>query len=560
MPGFRQCLQLMAVSTAVLMASTFLTAGAFADPAPQGPSSTDSVRHGSPPNVPVLDWADCSGGFQCASAKVPLDYDRPSGTAISVALIRLPATDSNRRIGSLFLNPGGPGGSGVDFVRVVGALIPAELRSVYDIVGFDPRGIGQSTPLQCFDTLEEALAVLPPFPVPITADEIQLQEKADRGLSDACAANGGVIVDHMSTANVARDLDHIRRAAGDKELNYLGYSYGTYLGQTYANLFPNKVGAFVLDGVLDPIAWSTGRGHTAATTPFSTRLHSDDGAEKTLQQFFQQCDQAGPNCAFSGGAQARYDALEARLMAAPAELPGPEGAFVVTYAVLNSITLGAMYSADSWPFFAQFLSALDVASSAVAVQDSLAAVRASLHLAAELPYPQIEGFPGVACSDSDNPLDYDAWPNNANKASQYSHFGQIWTWVSSICQPWPGQDNDRYTGPWNKATSTPILVVGNNFDPATRYEGAQTAARLLPNSRLLTYAGWGHTAFISAGNDCINTAVLKYLTTKELPRRGTVCQPAGSPFDPKPAPAATPEISIPLPDTIERGMAVMSQF
>lgn len=551
--GLRRGLQLIAISTTVLLASTFSSVGAFADPAQQDPESADSVSHKPPPNVPALDWADCSNGFQCARAKVPLDYDRPSGTAISVALIRLPATDSSKRIGSLFVNPGGPGGSGVDFVRAVGALIPTELRSVYDIVGFDPRGIGQSTPLRCFDTPEEDLAVLPPFPFPITADEIQLQEKADRGLSDACAAKGGAILDHMSTANVARDLDLMRQAVGDKELNYLGYSYGTYLGQTYANMFPKKVGAFVIDGVLDPIAWSTGRGNSAATTPFSTRLRSDDGAEKTLQQFFRLCDQAGPNCAFSGGAKARYDALAARLLAAPVELPDPGGPFVVTYAILINITLGAMYSADSWTPFAQFLATLDAASSATAVRNSLAAVRASLHLDAEPPYPQIEGFPGVACSDTDNPLDYDAWPDNAQRAnSQYPHFGRIWTWASSICQPWPGQDNDRYTGPWDKSTSTPVLIVGNRFDPATRYEGAQTAARLLPNSRLLTYGGWGHTAFISAGNDCINTAVERYLTTKELPRRGTVCQPVGSPFDP--APTATPDVTVALPDAVQRNL------
>jgi pimeloyl-ACP methyl ester carboxylesterase len=210
--------------------------------------------------VPELDWgsgaAEGEGleAFQCATAVVPLDYDRPKGRQITVALARLPASDPGRRIGSLFLNPGGPGGSGVDMVLQGGPfLFSDEVRARFDLVGFDPRGIMRSTPLRCYETLDEALADwLTPFPFPVTREEERIWVRSDRAVARACAERGGPILDHMSTANVARDMDLLRRAVGDAKLSYVGYSYGSYLGATYANLFPGKVRALVVDGVLDP--------------------------------------------------------------------------------------------------------------------------------------------------------------------------------------------------------------------------------------------------------------------------------------------------------------------
>ena len=542
------------VSRLGLLALTALVVGTTASAAIL-PAAAAAAPARSAPTVPTIAWTDCAGGLQCATAAVPLDYDRPSATAISIALIRLPASDPGQRIGSLFVNPGGPGGSGVDFLRGIASLIPAELRSRYDIVGFDPRGIAHSTPLRCFDTQQEAADAASPLVFPVTPDEQQIVEKADRTVAEACAARGGAIMDHMSTANVARDLDLLRQAVGDARLNYLGYSYGSYLGQTYANMFPSTVGAFVIDGVVDPIAWSTGRGTTAQTQPFSTRLRSDAGADRTLQQFFYLCDRAGADCAFSGGARARFDALAARLRATPLVVTSGSQTTTITYAALIGVTLRVMYSSQVWKPFAGLLAQLAAAASDSDIGDSIAAVRAALGgqpTAVDDYVNAVEGPPGVACSDSDNPLEYDAWPAAAQQAdAQYRYFGRIWTWFSSECQPWPGQDNDRYTGPWNSTTATPVLVVGNYFDPATRYQGAVTASRLLPGSRLLSYAGWGHTAFLSAGNDCVNAAVVQYLLTTQLPASGTVCQPAGSPFDPAPTGQqsrllAVPNLPLPL--------------
>ncbi|HEX8156738.1 MAG TPA: alpha/beta fold hydrolase, partial [Solirubrobacteraceae bacterium] len=271
---------------------------------------TASVAQAEP--APSIHWKSCYGQFgpfECATVPVPLDYDGPDGETISIALTRLPASDPSKRIGSLFLNPGGPGASGVDYVVGAGPfLYTPEVRARFDLVGFDPRGIARSDGLRCFGTPKQWGVLLPPFAFPTTPDEERLKATIDRSLIGACSKHARSIIDHMSTANVARDLDVLRGAVGDEKLSYAGLSYGSYLGVTYANLFPDHVRALVVDGVLDPIAWATGRDNEATTLPFSTRLRSDAGTQATLKEFFRLCDEAGPACAFSGGSEARFAA------------------------------------------------------------------------------------------------------------------------------------------------------------------------------------------------------------------------------------------------------------
>jgi len=225
--------------------------------------------------------AGLGDGFDCATARVPLDYDEPTGRAIELALIRLPATDRARRIGSLFVNPGGPGNSGVQFVREAArATYPAEVRARFDIVGFDPRGVAASTPVRCFANDSDRQQFFADYNVlPVTGTELAAQVDKAVDLARRCQARVGWLLPHLSTANVARDLDLLRKAVGDTRLSYIGYSYGTYLGATYANLFPNRVRALALDANSDPPAYATG---PRLSVPF-VRINAHIAASDTLQ-------------------------------------------------------------------------------------------------------------------------------------------------------------------------------------------------------------------------------------------------------------------------------------
>lgn len=505
-------------------------------------SATASAT-GSARSSPQITWSSCFqqfGPFQCGSLAVPLDYsdsDSEHATTISIAVARLPASDPQHRIGSLFINPGGPGGSGVDVVLAAPFLFSADVLARFDIVGFDPRGIFRSTQLQCFNSAAEWGPAFTSFAFPSNAQEEALWKAADQYVVQACERRGGPIIDHMSTANVARDLDRLRAAVGDTQLTYWGVSYGSYIGVTYANLFPGRVRALVVDGVLDPIAWSTGA-PGQGQVPFSTRLRSDQGAQSTLQEFFRLCE-TGTGCAFAPHPAERFAELGEQLKESPLPIVNPVTGQVTqfNYSLLIANTLGAMYNSSSWPFLASFLADLEARVAASQLGASLSVLRTSMGLNSRFADPNyrndLEGFPGVACSDSNNPHSYSAWSRQGALADEhFGYFGRIWTWISSICANWPGFDEGRYMGPFTHTTANPVLVIGNLFDPATRYQGAVRVSNLLPRSRLLTVHGWGHTSiFLSA---CADAAVSSYLVQRTLPSAGTVCEQDVVPFAPAP--------------------------
>ncbi len=527
--------------------------------------ATGTAATGADPEdrVGPINWQPCAfaPGFDCAHVRVPLDHDRPQGPQIRLAVARLAATDQANKIGSIFLNPGGPGGSGVNFVLGAGpALFSAEVREKFDLVGFDPRGINRSNPLLCFDSLEESFGAFPPFAFPMTPEEQAIEKAATEFLADACGEDIP-IRDHMSTADVARDLDLLRRMVGDDALNYAGYSYGSFLGNVYANLFPGNVRALVIDGVLDPVQWTTGTGQAAETLPFSTRLRSDVGAQATLDEFFRLCDLAGPaGCAFAPDSSDRFDALADLLLSGPVEIVDPVTgeAFPFTYADLIGSSLGPLYNSAGWPQHAAFLAALEAGATPAALG---VALRASVDasgldpVTAHGPYPNFaEGFPGVACSDSDNPDNYEAWPVAAAAAeAAHGYFGRLWTHASVPCWNWPGASDDRFTGPFTAQTANTVLVMSTAYDPATPLHGAVSVNGMLPNSALLTVEGWGHTTlFLSA---CADAAVSSYFLTAVPPADGTVCTQDFSPFG---GPTAASTDDVVAMDRLERRRAVMN--
>jgi pimeloyl-ACP methyl ester carboxylesterase len=495
-------------------------------------AKTESAAH--------LHWTPCGEAYpdtECAVASVPLDYDEPNGERVGIQLARVVGTDAKA---TLFVNPGGPGGSGVDLVvGGFGAYLNDLLGGRFDIVGFDPRGVGSSEPLFCFDGEEDFLALLGDVPaLPYLVEQELPFFEANDALSEQCGYPR--IREHMSTGDVVRDLDRLREYVGDERISYLGFSYGSYIGNTYANLFPDRVGALVIDGVLDPALWSAG-----------LQITSDRVATREeFEEFLRLCDEAGSRCALSGeeGAGARYDVIETAILDAPLELGDTE----LTYDSFIYYVLGAMYSPEyDWGgaegFAAWFRSLYDTV-----LGEPGAAERASEILAAIdgrwAPLPTFAGFDngfdaylGNQCADSEYPASFEDFANTGIYADGGSSFGPAWWWSNAGCASWPLSE-DRYAGPWTAKTSAPVLVVGNYFDGVTDYAGAVASAELLPNSRLLSYAGWGHTAF--GVNTCTTDHIVSYLVDGTLPPEGTVCAANPNPFIPP------PELEDPDPDPI----------
>ena len=479
--------------------------------------------------VPVLRWTGCGAPYECATARVPLDHDDPGGPPISLALIRLPASHPGRRIGTLFVNPGGPGGSGVELVREGAAqkIWTPEVLARFDVVGFDPRGVGASAPIRCFASDEDEAAFFgttPFFPYQQRQIDPFIATYAQYG--GICLRHNGPIMRHLSTANVARDLDLLRRAVGDARLTFDGASYGSFIGSVYANLFPNRVRAMVLDGVIDPVAWTTGRPPSGHTLPFSVRTGDAHGAQAAVGQFLTRCDAAGPAaCALAPNAGRKLDRL---FTASRVELVGGLG-----YDTINTIVLGILYSTRTWATGAGFLRRLYDAAFAGAAPS--APVEIPSELAGLARGNASDALNAVQCADSVNPRDPYAWVRAAARQDALGLvFGPTWAWTSAACATWPAVDDDKYLGPFTRTTSAPVLVIGNRYDPATTYHGALVVDDLLPRSRLLTMDGAGHTTW-SNSSRCIDVHVQRYLIAGMLPPVGARCAPDLQPFVDRPA-------------------------
>ena len=544
-------------------ASLLLALAALVSPgvAPAAPPMADGISGTHGAAVPALEWSTCPASspeeeqflraYRCATVEVPLSYREPAGQPIELALGLLPAADQAHKLGTLFWNPGGPGGSG----RIPPAFSDT-LHQRFDLVGFDPRGVGASTQLRYFAGNEQGLRLLG-WEFPITLAQERRVIELSRRASELCAANGGGLLEHMTTANVARDLDLLRQAVGDSQLTYLGFSYGTHLGEVYANLFPEQVRAMTLDSVIDPIEWTTGYSPADAFAPVSYRVGNFVGTEQALSTFLAACA-ADARCAFREPGldlRRKYDTLLARLRRRPVEILIAGTPVTVTYQRVVDTTVMTLNDPPFSSLLADALQSVYDATQRRAaapmpvpgrVGRALLDGRTRPPLAAvpeDEPYFGLESLQAVLCTDSGNPANPFEWPRYARRADrQASPFGSWWVYRSLPCATWPASDADRYTGPWDRPTAHPLLLVGNRLgDPATPYEDAQrTAEHVLADARLLTLDSFGHIGFVQS--TCVVRAVERYFIELRLPDPGTVCRPDRAPFDPLPGQRAQVEL------------------
>jgi pimeloyl-ACP methyl ester carboxylesterase len=452
-----------------------------------------------------LHWSDCRGGFECARLEVPLDYDEPAGRTIEIAVVRLPADDSR---GSLVLNPGGPGASGIDYARAADVVVSKAVRERYDIVGFDPRGVGRSAPVTCLTDaqLDDFLAI---DGSPDTPAEEQALLAEWSGLGTGCMARRPALTEHMGTRDVARDLDVLRAALGDRRLTYLGKSYGTYIGATYAELFPGRVGRVVLDGQLDPAA--SGKEVAAGQAA---------GFQLAFRAFLADCVRRS-SCPLTGGvaaAEAQVGRLLDEVDAKP--LRGEPGR-AVTQALAVLGIAAALYDEGSWSLLRQALGEAQRGNGYTLL--ALADFYSDRGPRGRYTTNAVEALYAVNCLDRPESTDLADFRAAAAEASASSPvFGAFIAWGGLPCATWPVPPQGT-PQPVAAAGADPILVVGTTRDPATPYEWATSFARQLESGRLLTFVGDGHTAY-RRGSACIDDAVDRYLLEGRLPARGTRCR------------------------------------
>lgn len=482
--------------------------------------------------VPALHWTRCYAGlpYLCATPKAPLDYDDPTGPTVVLDLVKVPATDPKHRLGTIFVNPGGPGGSASGFAPDAATYLGKAVTARYDVIGIDPRGVGVHTPMVCRTDQPAPTPFTHPFPV--TVKESGTAWRTAQWFRAACSNDPGRIVAHMSTADTARDMDLIRQAVGDRRLNYYGISYGTFLGTSYAAMFPSRVGRLVVDSVLDPVQWSTGTDRPPFL-PFSTRIKSARGADESLTSAFVECDRVGRGqCPFAGNAPAKWAKLAAKAKSTGLDI-GMDTP--MTYADLIGGVVGNLYGHNYHSLAAALQAIYDANVGGRVAKADLRAAGADLVKAhdsiAVAPYtsPLADGqrkvgdaFSGVACSDTRNPRTQDAWWNAGRMQDKdYPGFGSLWTWASATCGGWPGTTmDDSFLGPYDVKTANPVLVINNRYDPATPIQGAQRVNRLLAGSRLLTTREHGHGAL---DNTCVGKQFTAYFLSGKLPAVGMVC-------------------------------------
>jgi pimeloyl-ACP methyl ester carboxylesterase len=467
-------------------------------PAPQ-PSLTSFYRQ-------KVSWTGCRDGDLCTRMKVPLDYAHPSRKSITLAVIKVPARNKEQRVGSLVVNPGGPGGSGVDYAANASSYFGSEVRQAFDIVGFDPRGVGESTPIHCLS--DKALdSFVASDPDPDNPAEIAQSDSLLKQFGDGCVRESGALASHVSTVEAAKDIDILRAVLGDSKLSYFGASYGTFLGATYAGLFPRRVGRMVLDGAIDP-----------AVSTLKMNLVQAKGFETALRAYVGHCVDAG-SCFLGSTVNAGTARIQKFLKDVEASPIQGSGGRQLT---VGNAVLGIwapLYNKNYW-------SLLDVALKSAFSGNGAALMSLSDAYTSRGPNGytdnSLEALYDINCLDHDDSI-------SSTKAATYiprfekasPTFGAIFAFGLSGCSEWP-----IHTGRVPRAIhakgAAPIVVIGTTRDPATPLVWAKGLASELDSGVLIRRDGDGHTGY-HAGNQCVDNAVESYLVSGKVPKSGLDC-------------------------------------
>lgn len=451
-----------------------------------------------------LQFSECDG-FECATLRVPLSYEDPEGPVLDLEVLRSRSAD--QPAGTLVVNPGGPGGSGIAFAQDPSNFTP-RLRRAFDVVGFDPRGVGRSTPIRCFNDAQtdELLAL---DSTPDDASEIEAQSRIATELGESCLKRSPELTPHMGTRAVARDLDVLRSALGQSRLDYLGLSYGTLIGATYAEMFPRQVGRFVLDGAMDP----------SATT---TRLAREQalGFERALRRFAADCP-THRDCPLPSGRRAAMqrimdflDSLETK------PLPTYDERELGQQLAILGLASGLYSKRYGWPALRSALGSALEGQGAALIQ--LADLMTSRGPDGEYSDNGNDASFAVNCLDRPHGLDAMATASAADRWAQRAPvFGPALAWGMLPCATWPATATNaphRITA----EGSGPIVVVGTRYDPATPYAWAIALADQLSKATLLTYEGDGHTAYRS-GSRCVNDVIDDFFVDGNEPEPDIAC-------------------------------------
>jgi pimeloyl-ACP methyl ester carboxylesterase len=455
----------------------------------------------------VLKWQDCYENYQCSNLLVPIDYLDLNRGSFSLALLRYQALDPDRRIGSLVVNPGGPGSSGVEYAYNAENIVSPELLERFDIVGFDPRGVGESAPIKCLNDAETDKS-LAADPKPDDATELALLVSDARDYFAKCVKKTKNLI-YYSTLNSARDLELLRSALGDRELNFLGKSYGTYLGTLYAELFPKSVGRFVLDGAVDP----TNNNHEAV-------LGQAIGFDLALDAFITHCLKSN-SCALTGDlSSARLQIKELLVKTAITPLKSKSGRIVTEGLVVIGMA-SALYDSESgWPVLRDAFkeAALGNGESFLTLADQYSGRQSNgRYLSNENDALQV-----IDCLDQTKLENVFFFKNSAVQfAEKAPIFGPYLAFAGLACRYFPDLSSVEHLD-IKKIESNPVLIIGTTRDPATPYKSAQSLSKIFSGSLLITLDGDGHTGH-GRGSSCVDSAVDRYFLTGVTPKSPLFC-------------------------------------